>query len=297
MTFLKRTFLTTVAATAMFGLAAAAHADTVVFSGNAWSTTTTGTGGVTSTANADGSTTLTAATGSGTGADWVNLSTPITSNSGIWTLNATLTNVNLPSVAGANSAVLIGFSSDGFVNAGGNIFNGGNTQTGPAAQLSGAIPVNAPPFTYSGTGNFGGGGVRGPFNQLNTVNVDFTTQNLLNIKEVINTNGANWTVQFFANGTPVSFIDSQTGSGITTTLTFATNPTSLDELGIGFSGFTADGLASATVSGVSLSNDGTVTSAVPEPSTWAMMFLGFAGLGFLSYRRTRRTDGTGFRFA
>jgi PEP-CTERM motif len=89
----------------------------------------------------------------------------------------------------------------------------------------------------------------------------------------------------------------QTGSGITTTLTFATNPTSLDELGIGFSGFTADGLASATVSGVSLSNDGTVTSAVPEPSTWAMMFIGFAGLGFLSYRRTRRADGTGFRFA
>ena len=26
-------------------------------------------------------------------------------------------------------------------------------------------------------------------------------------------------------------------------------------------------------------------SAVPEPSTWAMMFLGFAGLGFMVYRR------------
>ena len=26
-------------------------------------------------------------------------------------------------------------------------------------------------------------------------------------------------------------------------------------------------------------------SAVPEPSTWAMMILGFAGLGFMAYRR------------
>jgi hypothetical protein len=29
-------------------------------------------------------------------------------------------------------------------------------------------------------------------------------------------------------------------------------------------------------------------SAIPEPSTWAMMLLGFAGLGFVGYRRTRR---------
>ena len=28
--------------------------------------------------------------------------------------------------------------------------------------------------------------------------------------------------------------------------------------------------------------------AVPEPSTWAMMLLGFAGLGFIGYRRARR---------
>ena len=28
-------------------------------------------------------------------------------------------------------------------------------------------------------------------------------------------------------------------------------------------------------------------SVVPEPSTWAMMLLGFAGLGFAGYRRTR----------
>jgi hypothetical protein len=35
--------------------------------------------------------------------------------------------------------------------------------------------------------------------------------------------------------------------------------------------------------------------AVPEPSTWAMMILGFAGLGFMAYGRKGRQ--TGFRFA
>jgi len=34
--------------------------------------------------------------------------------------------------------------------------------------------------------------------------------------------------------------------------------------------------------------------AVPEPSTWAMLILGFAGIGFMAYRRKSQT---GFRFA
>jgi PEP-CTERM motif len=32
-----------------------------------------------------------------------------------------------------------------------------------------------------------------------------------------------------------------------------------------------------------------VTAAVPEPSTWAMMLLGFGGLGFLGWRGSRKT--------
>jgi hypothetical protein len=31
--------------------------------------------------------------------------------------------------------------------------------------------------------------------------------------------------------------------------------------------------------------NGTFTTAVPEPSTWAMLLLGFAGIGFMAYRR------------
>lgn len=45
-------------------------------------------------------------------------------------------------------------------------------------------------------------------------------------------------------------------------------------------GFTFGGdFLSLTTTTVSL------TDAVPEPSTWAMMLLGFAGIGFLAYRR------------
>lgn len=39
----------------------------------------------------------------------------------------------------------------------------------------------------------------------------------------------------------------------------------------------------------------TVT-AVPEPTTWAMMILGFLGLGFLGYRKSSKS-GTSFRLA
>jgi phospholipase/lecithinase/hemolysin len=33
----------------------------------------------------------------------------------------------------------------------------------------------------------------------------------------------------------------------------------------------------------------TLVAAVPEPSTWAMMILGFVGLGFVAYRRKSRS--------
>jgi hypothetical protein len=32
-------------------------------------------------------------------------------------------------------------------------------------------------------------------------------------------------------------------------------------------------------------------AAVPEPATWAMMLLGFAGVGFMAYRRSRKDQG------
>jgi apolipoprotein N-acyltransferase len=37
-----------------------------------------------------------------------------------------------------------------------------------------------------------------------------------------------------------------------------------------------------------LFNGALPTAAVPEPSTWAMLFAGFAGLAFLGWGRTRK---------
>ena len=67
----------------------------------------------------------------------------------------------------------------------------------------------------------------------------------------------------------------------------------LEDQGIAGSGFTPINL---DISGATI-QVGPVTAAVPEPSTWAMMFIGFAGLGFLSYRRSQRKGGLNFRLA
>jgi hypothetical protein len=44
-----------------------------------------------------------------------------------------------------------------------------------------------------------------------------------------------------------------------------------------------DGFTFDTVSGHNYGSSN--VGAVPEPSTWAMMILGFAGIGFMAYRR------------
>ena len=36
---------------------------------------------------------------------------------------------------------------------------------------------------------------------------------------------------------------------------------------------------------ISLPDGITIATSVPEPSTWAMLLLGFAGIGFMTYRR------------
>ena len=48
--------------------------------------------------------------------------------------------------------------------------------------------------------------------------------------------------------------------------------------------FIVDGFLPDNLGGVSLDIN-PINSAVPEPATWAMMILGFAGVGFMAYRR------------
>ncbi len=42
---------------------------------------------------------------------------------------------------------------------------------------------------------------------------------------------------------------------------------------------------------LSLSAGGFISSGIPEPSTWAMLLIGFAGIGFTTYYRRRKVGG------
>jgi len=73
------------------------------------------------------------------------------------------------------------------------------------------------------------------------------------------------------------------GSYDTYSQIFATTPGSLYTLDFLFSNPSDN-----APSGFLVTTDGTpVTSAVPEPSTWAMMILGFIGIGGMTYRRRK----------
>ena len=72
---------------------------------------------------------------------------------------------------------------------------------------------------------------------------------------------------------------------------FASGSGIIDASDTGF--FYADpvtsGLELVSASGHDYETPGVGTPSVPEPSTWAMMLLGFAGLGYVSYRKARET--------
>jgi hypothetical protein len=52
--------------------------------------------------------------------------------------------------------------------------------------------------------------------------------------------------------------------------------------------FTFNLITSAGTTSAHITFEGTSTAAVPEPSTWAMMLVGFAGLGFAAFRSSTK---------
>jgi hypothetical protein len=76
----------------------------------------------------------------------------------------------------------------------------------------------------------------------------------------------------------------------------STAPTGTVDYSIDYSTMTTPGggLIPATISGTV---DGPVAAAVPEPATWAMALLGFAGLGFAAHRRAKLKGPVGFSAA
>jgi hypothetical protein len=90
------------------------------------------------------------------------------------------------------------------------------------------------------------------------------------------------------NGIQFSNLDFGPGEKITG-FSLLTNLPGLTPADISFTGDSIE----YNASGLSFENSPyfvtlTVTTAVPELSTWAMMMLGFAGLGFVAYRTSRK---------
>jgi hypothetical protein len=283
--------LSGVAAAAILAGVSSASAG-VVFDGSSWSGTTDGTNGVTS-STTSGTTTLTntGASGTNAGSDFVNLSTPITSDSGIWTLTATV-NANVPT-SGSSADFHLGFAN--FTDTQTAINNISTTST--AKTPNGAWIADQRANLSNGAGftagyHSGGTISNGPL--FNIVNPNEPHTGPLTFQIVLNTNAPNWTAEFFLNGVQQTFATTggQT-SGTVNQLIYATNPGPLSEFGISLDGGSVP--SSATFSNISLVDQ--QVQGVPEPSTWAMMVAGFAGLGILSYRRTRRNGGLNFRFA
>jgi hypothetical protein len=146
----------------------------------------------------------------------------------------------------------------------------------PANNVTGILNLNEPPLAFPGT--YSGSGLTG---LISSFSVNFPTDSFSCTGSgcLTNFNALN----FDATGTLTSiwyiFNNGLTGN----------NAKVLD---IGNSDFTAAGLNffvnpqgngnGDTASGV------VITLAVPESSTWAMMILGFLGVGFLAYRRNYR---------
>jgi choice-of-anchor C domain-containing protein len=138
--------------------------------------------------------------------------------------------------------------------------------------------------------------------------LDMNGLGLGSISQTFNTTaGQKYQVTFLMAGNPdggpaVKTLDVSTLSGGTQTFSFDTTGRSLATMGwtqYSFM-FTATG-ASDTITFLSTSCCGSgafpaaygpaldlvTVSAVPELSTWAMMLIGFAGIGFMAYRRNK----------
>jgi hypothetical protein len=82
------------------------------------------------------------------------------------------------------------------------------------------------------------------------------------------------------------FLSPAGNSTVQTDYTFSVTGT-----GVTFNDSFFANLLGATQLDVTSASDVTFSAAVPEPSTWAMMILGFAGVGFMAYRRRNKQAG------
>jgi hypothetical protein len=290
-----------------FTLAPLAQAQaTTVFdsSATAWSAASS-----LSSQNADGTTT-TATHGTNSqgvwGTDYYSLGSAVHTGSGIWTLTVTAQQNFDPSVtlppftSGPTSNMQFGFgnlnSTSNFFSSGPSTNNGGPYLSDWQGPVSLGNPANHAATLVSGA-PFGSptilNGFYVPSNPPLTAQGAQTTYQM-----VLNTDGPAWTLQFLVNGQAVKYNEyadaahTQLLASDVTTLTYGSTLPVIDGIGVSAS---TEGNGTVVFT-EKLTND-TAVAAVPEASTWAMMVLGFGGLGLLGYRRSRRNGGLSFRLA
>jgi len=153
-------------------------------------------------------------------------------------------------------------------------------------------------FGFAGTGSFSTASDTGTFD--NTPGGGFTNLTL-SVSELFPSGGGSYV------GAPSLISASATvNAGTLTSLSFTTDnfvlSPSEDTAQITANFSTTPTLVSSVAVQAIIDNDQdfvtgtlTISSAVPEPSTWAMMIFGFAGVGFMAYRRKK--NGSALRLA
>ena len=211
---------------------------------------------------------------------------------------ATFSSLGSPTSLPLGSTSVVDFSTltPGMPYNGGAIYNtGGGTTTG----ITNTSSFVAAPWTSSPVAYPPGSGYAGNFfadNNGDTSTWDFVAGQHTIYLYIGSLDAGNSLTIVASNGTTV-FTDSNWTTIPGVTLPGDGDPTIMGSTSNGWFRFTDAG---GTISSLTTAETGTdvgnsfeigaiaSSSSVPEPSTWAMMLLGFAGLGFLCYRQSRR---------
>jgi hypothetical protein len=173
-----------------------------------------------------------------------------------------------------------------------------------AAQIWSASPTLANPVTYDLTGTLSDGGtVAGTFtvDAGSLTAYDFTLPTTLPdpvSHEIVLTNSFPATSFISLAALPQIQIGNyyyDSGTYFYTVLNLQLNSLPVDSVptSLGFSSLLQAPLFGSNWDYIGFFQSGTITladtvAAVPEPSTWAMLLLGFAGVGVMSYRRNSK---------